>query len=149
MRLLIGGIRQPGLSAAVGCSDDSSTSEEVGVYLRNFLKQSFPELGFSDEIQKYIILACWVALWLFVFVSMVTYAMMIPDSLGTRRAIPHARRAHLNAPLTPRPPATPPSKRALRTRPLTLPCGPTPSERASWPLSSRAHAAGRAVCEWV
>jgi len=40
------------------------------------------ELGFSDEIQKYIILTCWGALWLFVFASMVTYAMMIPDSLG-------------------------------------------------------------------
>jgi len=40
------------------------------------------ELGFSDIIQKYIIMCCWGALWLFVFSSMVTYAMMIPDSLG-------------------------------------------------------------------
>lgn len=40
------------------------------------------ELGFSDDIQKYIIGAGWGALWLIVFASMVAYALMIPDSLG-------------------------------------------------------------------
>jgi len=40
------------------------------------------ELGFSDEIQKYLIFAGWSALWVFIFCSMVAYATMIPDSLG-------------------------------------------------------------------
>jgi len=40
------------------------------------------ELGFSDEIQKYLIFAGWSALWVFIFSSMVAYATMIPDSLG-------------------------------------------------------------------
>ena len=40
------------------------------------------ELGFSDGIQKYAIFASWVALWLFIFGSMVSYATLIPDSLG-------------------------------------------------------------------
>lgn len=40
------------------------------------------QLGFSDEIQKYVIFASWVALWMFIFGSMVSYATLIPDSLG-------------------------------------------------------------------
>jgi len=40
------------------------------------------ELGFSDRIQKYIMCSCWVALWGFVFSSMATYALLIPDTLG-------------------------------------------------------------------
>lgn len=40
------------------------------------------EMGFSDHIQKTIMCACWVALWLIIFASMAMYAMSIPDSLG-------------------------------------------------------------------
>lgn len=40
------------------------------------------ELGFVDEYQKYLIGFGWAALWLFVFGSMMTYALTIPDSLG-------------------------------------------------------------------
>ena len=39
-------------------------------------------MGFTDEIQKYIIGSCWAALWCFIFGSMVAYATTIPDSLG-------------------------------------------------------------------
>jgi len=34
------------------------------------------------RIQKYIMCGCWVALWFFVFSSMATYALLIPDTLG-------------------------------------------------------------------
>jgi len=39
-------------------------------------------LGFSDEIQKYIIAASWGVLWVLILGSMFTYSAMIPDSLG-------------------------------------------------------------------
>ena len=34
------------------------------------------------RIQKYIMCGCWIALWFFVFSSMATYALLIPDTLG-------------------------------------------------------------------
>ena len=40
------------------------------------------ELGFSDQMQKYIIAGGWGALWVFLFTSMLSYAVMIPDTLG-------------------------------------------------------------------
>ena len=40
------------------------------------------ELGFTDDIQKYIIFGGWLSLWVFIFCSMVSYASLIPDSLG-------------------------------------------------------------------
>jgi len=40
------------------------------------------DMGFTDRIQKYIMCGCWVALWFFVFSSMATYALLIPDTLG-------------------------------------------------------------------
>lgn len=40
------------------------------------------DMGFTDRIQKYIMCACWIALWCFVFSSMATYALLIPDTLG-------------------------------------------------------------------
>jgi len=39
-------------------------------------------LGFTDDIQKYIIFGGWLSLWIFIFCSMVSYATLIPDSLG-------------------------------------------------------------------
>ena len=40
------------------------------------------ELGFEDIHQKYIIFLGWGALWVFIFASMMTYALAVPDSLG-------------------------------------------------------------------
>ena len=54
--------------------------------------QAFPEvadafdkieaMGFTEAVQKGIMCTLWVALWLFVFASMATYALFIPDTLG-------------------------------------------------------------------
>ena len=40
------------------------------------------DMGFTLRLQKLIIVGCWGVLWAFMFISMLVYAMMIPDSLG-------------------------------------------------------------------
>jgi hypothetical protein len=50
---------------------------KVGTYLSKAESQ-----GISMTIQKYIISACWIGLWAFLFVSMVVYAAAVPDGLG-------------------------------------------------------------------
>lgn len=40
------------------------------------------ELGFTLKLQKRIIVGCWGVLWAFMFVAMLIYAMMVPDTLG-------------------------------------------------------------------
>ena len=40
------------------------------------------EQGFSVRLQKLFIVGCWGVLWAFMFLAMLVYATMIPDSLG-------------------------------------------------------------------
>jgi len=39
-------------------------------------------MGLSETILKYVVCGCWAALWLFLFLAMLIYAAMVPDSLG-------------------------------------------------------------------
>eukprot|EP00966_Prymnesium_polylepis_P036933 856760-Prymnesium_polylepis.1 len=48
-RVCLGGARAIEPGAAVGCADDGSLSDEVGGYLRRFLADTFPALGFDGS----------------------------------------------------------------------------------------------------
>ena len=50
LRICLGGARALETDAAVGSTDDTTTSEVVGSYLRRFLSSHFPALG-SVEVR--------------------------------------------------------------------------------------------------
>jgi len=55
-------------------------SKQIDVVGKQFVK--LQNMGFTDNIQKIIISACWGAYWAFLFFAMTSYAAVHPDSLG-------------------------------------------------------------------
>uniref|UniRef100_A0A7S2DK13 Uncharacterized protein n=1 Tax=Haptolina brevifila TaxID=156173 RepID=A0A7S2DK13_9EUKA len=70
---LIPGLAATAFTAMYACKD---------IALMLPLVEKVDAFNMSIKIQKMIISACWAALWLFMFVSMIIYAAMMPDTLG-------------------------------------------------------------------
>mmetsp|Transcript_8570 Transcript_8570/g.29261 ORF Transcript_8570/g.29261 Transcript_8570/m.29261 type:complete len:366 (-) Transcript_8570:153-1250(-) len=62
------------LSAAEGLASVSTQAREV--------KLAVTSMGFDQRSQGFLLVGCWAATWALLFLGLLTYAAMVPDTLG-------------------------------------------------------------------